>query len=163
MKVNLINRQDEIKLNLGLIKKVASFVSCHFDKDKKYEVNLILVSKEEIRQINNQYRQKDAATDVISFSYLFEKDREDIKQEIEQEKEMHGFYTMGEIIICPLVAQDNASSQRGNWNLNLEICLLIVHGFLHIYGYDHENQKDKTVMFDLQEAILQDTAKALNL
>ncbi|MCG9479983.1 MAG: rRNA maturation RNase YbeY [Actinomycetia bacterium] len=163
MKVNLINRQDDIILNLDFIQKVSNYISDKFDEDSRCEANLILVSSSDIRQINNQYRQVDAATDVISFSYLFEKDREDIKKDIESGKQKHGFYTIGEIIICPMAAEDNALEQGKDWNLDLEICLLIIHGFLHIYGYDHEVEEDRAVMFKKQDSILEDVIRTFNL
>ncbi|MGM0365044.1 MAG: rRNA maturation RNase YbeY [Actinomycetota bacterium] len=163
MKVNVLNQQDDIPLNLELIEQAAAYISDKFDRDRKCEVNIIFVPRRQIRQLNKQYRQKDTETDVLSFSYLSEKDEPDIEDVIGRNKETHGFYTLGEIIICPAVAGDNASSQKGSWNLNLELFLLIIHGFLHMYGYDHELKEEKEKMFEIQDSMLEDVGKKFEL
>ena len=150
-------------LDLDLLREVSAYISDKFDQDSKCEANIILVSRLEIRQLNSQYREADKETDVLSFSYLTEKDRHDINDSILQNKEKHGFYTMGEIIICPAVASDNARSQESGWGIYLELSMLIIHGFLHMYGYDHEKKEEKCKMFDVQSSILEDVKKKFEL
>jgi len=163
MKVNILNQQDDIALDLKLIGRVSSYISDKFDQDKKCEVNIIFVPRSNIRQLNHQYRQSDKETDVLSFSYLSEKDKQDIRETIEQGKDTHGFYTLGEIIICPAVASENAREQKDGWDFYLELFLLIIHGFLHIYGYDHEQKEEREKMFDIQNSMLEDVRKTFNL
>jgi len=75
-----------------------------------------------MQMLNHQYRGKDSATDVLSFSYRGETDE--------------NLRVLGEIIVCPDVATENAS--RWNTSAEREMRRLIAHGILHLMGYDHE-------------------------
>ncbi|MCJ7473304.1 MAG: rRNA maturation RNase YbeY [Actinobacteria bacterium] len=147
MKIELINNQDKVGLDLGLIEKVSTYVSNKFDSGPDNVVNIILSDSSEIRKLNEEYRNICRTTDVLSFSYL--SDRESL----------HGkdpLFTIGEIYICPEVAKENAKNQDQGWNLDLEIILLVIHGILHIYDYDHEEEDDRIEMENLQECIIVD-------
>ena len=113
------------------------------------EMSLSFVSKEEIQEINRDYRGKDVPTDVISFA---------LNDEIEDEVHIIGledeFNSIGDIIICVDIAREQA--QEYNHSFNREIGFLAVHGFLHLLGYDHMNEEDEKEMFDIQEAILEE-------
>lgn len=113
------------------------------------EMSLSFVSKEEIQEINRDYRGKDVPTDVISFA---------LNDEIEDEVYIIGledeFNSIGDIIICVDIAREQA--QEYNHSFDREIGFLAVHGFLHLLGYDHMNEEDEKEMFDKQEAILEE-------
>ncbi|MCX7830886.1 MAG: rRNA maturation RNase YbeY [Acidobacteria bacterium] len=87
------------------------------------EISLIFCSKSKIREINKKYRQKDSATDVITFPYS------------------NAGNFIGEIIICQEVAEEN--SKKYGVPLEKEIKKLLVHSILHLLGYDHHNDKGK--------------------
>lgn len=93
------------------------------------EVNF--VSDQEIQRLNRMYRQKDAVTDVLSFA---------------SGVPING--VLGDVII----GFDQAKRQGGE-DLELELVDLLVHGTLHILGYDHERPEDAQRMFPLQDAI----------
>lgn len=59
---------------------------------------------------------------------------------------------LGDIIICEDVARQNA--QEYGHSYERELCYLIVHGFLHLLGYDHEDEEDKKIMRAIEEAVL---------
>ena len=111
------------------------------------EMSLSFVSKEEIQEINRDYRGKDVPTDVISFA---------LNDEIEDEVHIIGledeFNSIGDIIICVDIAREQA--QEYNHSFDREIGFLAVHGFLHLLGYDHMNEEDEKVMFTLQRELL---------
>lgn len=154
MKVTLINNQSKIKLDLDLIREVAAYISDKFDKDLKSELNIVFSDGKEIRKLNKKYRRIDRETDVLSFSYISDKDKISPGAST---------YTVGEIIICPEVAQSNILKQDENWNLNLEIILLIIHGILHIYNYDHEEEKNRINMESIQDSLVYDTRRNFKL
>ena len=89
MKVALINNQNKLKLNLDLIKKAAAYISDKFDRDPKSELNIIFSGGEDIKKLNKKYRNTDEETDVLSFSYI--SDREKVSLGVSN-------YTVGEII-----------------------------------------------------------------
>ena len=70
MKIELLNNQDEVGLNLGLMGKVSTYVSNKFDSCADNVINIILSDSSEIRKLNKAYRNIDKITDVLSFSYL---------------------------------------------------------------------------------------------
>ena len=92
------------------------------------EVSLTFVSTREIQELNNMYRKKDSATDVLSFP------------------------SSGDIIICVEVAGQQAETY--GHSLERELAFLAVHGFLHLLGYDHLNTEDESIMKNKQEEIL---------
>jgi len=156
MKVELINDQDKVELNLNLIKKIARYISGKFDKDPKSQLNLIFTNTEKIRELNKKYRSVDRETDVLSFSYISDKERI-------SPGTSSCTVTIGEIFVCPEVAQSNISGQSENWNLNLEIILLIIHGILHIYNYDHVEEKDRINMESIQNSLISDIRSTFGL
>ena len=159
MKVLILNRQKKINIELNLIQRIANYIAGKFDQDNRAELNIIFVDKGEIRQLNKKYRNKDAATDVLSFSYnqITVQKGNKFKEAFDKE---HGFSTAGEIIISPEVALENISKRSKNigkeWNLDKELSLLIIHGILHIYNYDHEARNDRIKMENLQNSLLND-------
>ncbi|MFI3252064.1 MAG: rRNA maturation RNase YbeY [bacterium] len=129
MKINFFNQtEEETKKYEVLINKILK-------KKSLYKtMNIIFVSDEEIKQMNNDYRNKDYITDVISFP---NDDRE-----------------LGDIFIC--VEQAKRQAKEYNHSLEREMGFLAVHGYLHVIGYDHETYEEEEVMFKLQKEILEE-------
>lgn len=136
MKINLFNNyKGEISIDY---KKIIKVLEDAFNKrfETSKDVSLILVDINEIHKINLEYRHIDRPTDVISF------------EEFEEDY-------LGEIFICvdKVYAQ---ASEFGHSN-EREFAFLLCHGLLHLHGYDHMNEKDEKIMFDLQDEILDGT------
>lgn len=108
------------------------------------QVSVSLVSDEEIHELNQTYRNKDAPTDVLSFAL---RDEDEVLQEME-EAEM-----LGDII----VSVPTAIRQAGEYghSVKREMAFLVVHGFLHLIGYDHETEEEEAEMFGIQERVLE--------
>ncbi len=99
-------------------------------------LSLSFVGEKRIRQINRDFRKKDSATNVISFPFM------DV---------VNGKRLLGDIVICPLVAKKQALKQGNNFNDYM--AFLIIHGFLHLLGYDHIKEKDRIIMEKKEEEI----------
>ncbi len=127
-----IKEIDELK---GLIKYALKYL-----KLKKVEFNIIFIDNKRIHEINKEYRGVDRPTDVISFAL---EDHEDIKLETR---------VLGDIYISIEKAREQA--EEYGHSLKREISFLAVHGLLHLLGYDHMNEEDEKVMFELQDKIL---------
>lgn len=113
------------------------------------EVALTFVDDAQIHELNRTYRGIDRPTDVLSFAMLEEGDGE-IELTFEEgdaPQEM-----LGDIIIS--VERAQAQSDDYGHSLEREIGFLFVHGFLHLIGYDHEDEASEKEMFAKQEAIL---------
>ena len=100
------------------------------------EVAISFVTDQEIRRLNRMYRAVDKVTDVLSFAA--------------PEGDLSG--QLGDV----LIAYDQAVRQAEDDDLELELADLVVHGILHILGYDHERVEDAERMFPLQDALVAD-------
>ena len=133
MIINLYNNlEEEIKFDYeGIINT--------FEKglEEEKEVSLILVSLEEIHRMNKEYRGLDRPTDVISF------------EETDEEDENY----LGDIFICI----DKVYEQAKNYEHSneREFAFLLLHGILHLSGYDHIEKEDEIVMFKKQDELLE--------
>lgn len=96
-------------------------------------LTLVFLKKKPAQKINFEFRGKDYATDVLSFDGMDES-------------------SWGELILCPEVLKKQAKEHRLTYQHELGYMLL--HGFLHLLGYDHETSEDEAKkMFALQDAI----------
>lgn len=102
-------------------------------------LSVILTDEQALQAANQQFAGIDAATDVLSFS------------DGELMPDAEGIY-FGDILIAVPVAERQA--QEGRHTLRDELCLLTIHGTLHLLGYDHREQPEKERMWDHQGVIL---------
>ena len=101
--------------------------------NKKIEISIAIVPPDEIRQLNHQYRGKDAVTDVLSFP-------------------MNENNILGDIIICYKKLLQQAE-QVGN-TPEQELTFLTIHSMLHLFGYDHSTKQDEEKMIAKQREIM---------
>lgn len=135
--------QDE-KL-IQLMKEAAE--TCMFSErlpydDEFVEVSLSFVSKEEIQQINAEYRDKDMVTDVLSFP----------QYESQDEMREEDYLVMGDVIICPEKAQEQAEEYGHSYTR--EMVYLMVHSMFHLLGYDHMTDEEKAEMRKKEERVM---------
>ena len=102
---------------------------------------IILVDNEKIHELNKTYRGIDRPTDVISFAY-----------EDNEEKKNEDFRVLGEIFIS--IPKMKEQAKEYGHSEERELCFLLVHGLLHLLGYDHQTKEDEVVMFGKQEVVL---------
>ena len=123
--------------------RIATFALCKEYGTDNFEISLLLVHDDEIQRMNQGFRQIDAATDVLSFPLY----------EAGEPFEKISPIALGDIVISVDRAKEQAASFEHS--LTREICFLVVHGLLHLMGYDHEKSPaDETVMFQKQDEIL---------
>ena len=94
--------------------------------DKNSEITIRIVDNDESINLNNIYRKKKYPTNVLSFLV---------------DDEVH---LIGDIVLCAPVIEKEALEQSKK--LEAHYAHLIIHGALHLYGYDHENKKDADIM-----------------
>ncbi len=110
-----------------------------YDKAESGAVTIVLTSNEYVHQLNLRYLKRDMPTDVLSFP---DGDVDPETQKI--------YY--GDVVIAVPIALDNA--KRGRHPLEAELMLLVVHGVLHLLGYNHINDKNRDRMWAAQTEIL---------
>lgn len=143
-----IEEKDELK---EFAKQV---VSTCFSEEKLNNLNfylsITLTSPNEIHKLNKEYRNVDKETDVLSFP-MFEK--EELDNIIEIQKKNLIPEPIGDIVISIEKVEEQAKEYGHSFER--ELSYMIVHGFYHIMGYDHIEEKDKVVMRPKEEKILE--------
>lgn len=110
------------------------------------ECSFIFVDNEQIREINANYRQKDAVTDVITFA---------IEDEMPGEIKIQGIpmpRMLGDVFIS--LPRTREQAERYGHSFERELSFLAVHGCLHLLGYDHIEPEEEKIMFGKQEDVL---------
>lgn len=131
-----------------LAEKVLAQAAERLDVPEQAEMSLTFVLNPEIRELNRVYRGIDRSTDVISFAIEDDDDLANLPAEIRAELPVE----LGDLVI----SIDKVAEQALflNHSADRELGYLLVHGFLHLNGYDHEEPADEEKMFTLQEEIL---------
>lgn len=127
-----------------LVKKLVAFCGDELKKPEDTEMSITIVSDAEIQRINREYRDTDRVTDVISFAI---EDGEDDLPDVPGLPE-----NIGDLFIDP----DKVLAQSKDYghSFERELGYTVVHGFLHLNGYDHIKPEDEAIMIPLQEKIL---------
>ena len=138
------------------IRRVAEIALKHLSQpSEQLEMSVSIVSPEEIRKLNNEYRQIDAVTDVLSFPAV------DLQKKVVNLAEAEpcslnpttGRLNLGDVIIC--AEQAKAQAAEYGHSEKREMCFLALHGLLHLLGFDHLEASDEEEMTALQNEILQ--------
>jgi len=147
-KVVITDDQQEVKVPTGirmLLRRACTAVLVHEQFDKSAEVGVRFVDNAEIQRLNQQYRNIDDATDVLSFP-LGENGIYDASPE-------SGALLLGDIVISLPRAVEQARIY--GHTLQRELAYLTVHSMLHLLGYDHEAGGMETVrMREKEEGVL---------
>ncbi|PLV55626.1 rRNA maturation RNase YbeY [Thermotoga sp. SG1] len=127
-------------LGEGKGKEILKSLSEKLDEIVKKEIgnvntNVILVSKDQIKEMNREFRGENFPTDVLTFPLLEE--------------------VYGEIYICPEVVEENAKEYNNTFEK--ELIEVVIHGILHLAGYDHEfEDKNAKEMFEKQHIYVEE-------
>lgn len=163
MKIFYDNRTKERILPLKtLIRKSLEEVLKEENSYKNVEVSISFVTNDEIKEINNEFRNKNSATDVLSFpmiEYEANKFFKDLsKEELEESKDIvTGKVNLGDIVISLETIRRQAKDFNNSFEK--ELCLMVIHSMLHLMGYDHMIKKEEKVMFGKQDKILERVIK----
>lgn len=169
MLVDIID--DQAYLGSGqekLLHEVIEAAAKYLNLPEGIELDLTIVSNEEIQVLNRDYRGLDKPTDVLSFALTevtseFDVDfaHLDLTEEAEETVDLEETefedkeaipQHLGDIIISYPRAQEQA--QDYGHSLDRELAFLAVHGFLHLNGYDHQTEEEAQEMFRIQEEVL---------
>lgn len=113
--------------------------------DKPLSAVLALSNSEEIKKLNAEFRGKDKPTNVLSFANI---DADDFEQSLEDEE----IVVLGDIIMAWEVLQSEAKEK--NISIEHHFWHLLVHGILHLLGFDHQNDDEAEVMESIEIAVL---------
>ena len=141
---------EEVKSWEDIVKKV--FEECFKEEglqDSKLYITVTFTNPENIQKINQEYRNIDKPTDVLSFP-MFEK--AELNKKI-QEKDFQYQDILGDIVIS--IPRVEEQAKEYGHSFERELSYMLVHGFYHLMGYDHIEEEDKKEMRKKEEKILE--------
>lgn len=155
-----MEEEGELKLPLDtketaeqVIQVALEYVACPYEA----EVNLLLTTDEEIREINRNFRNQDKSTDVLSFPMLeYEIPGEFHFLEEDSDNAFHpetGELMLGDIVISKEKVLQQA--ELYGHTAKREFAFLIAHSMLHLFGYDHMEEDERKVMEQKQREIME--------
>ena len=132
--------------------KLRSWVKAALQSDAALTIRF--VDELEARTLNNEFRGKDYATNVLTFNYDDELDElpEEVRAAIQAERGDDASYVEADIILCGAVLQKVALAQQKT--LTEHAAHLVVHGVLHAQGFDHIDEDEATIMENLEMQIV---------
>lgn len=128
-----INNLTSDVVSKKFLEKVAKIVLKGERATEKVDLSIALVSQNRIKELNRKYRKKNRATDVLSFINPAEWDEKFKVAPLRKNEEL------GEIAICLKEVKNNA--KKFGFTFEKEIARVLIHGILHLFGYDHEKNK----------------------
>lgn len=146
-RIYIENRQNKITLTpklRGLLRRSISAALKYMKFGMPCEVSVTAVDDEQIKQLNAEFRNKDSATDVLSFPMS--------DGQIDQDGD--GYALLGDIVLS--LERCREQSEKYGHSFERELSFLTVHSVLHLLGYDHETSKeDEEEMFSFQDKIME--------
>jgi len=133
--IEVINRQRRRKINAKQWREFGG-QALQATKSKKSDATIVFVSDDAIRKLNRKFRGRDYATDVLSFPSRAE------PFEVDQQNHL------GEVVIS--VQRAAAQAKSNGLSFTGEVKQLILHGFLHLCGFDHETDKGEMNRLELK-------------
>lgn len=134
-----------------LIHDILNFSAQKLNIEDNAEISVTIVDNQGILEINKEYRNKDYATDVISFAM---EDSHEDELFIDLDDDMDLPRVLGDLFIS--IEKTREQAEEYGHSFERELGFLIVHGFLHLNGYDHMTDEEEKEMFGLQEALLKE-------
>ena len=132
----------------GWVRRIAQTVLKAEGVAPPYEVSLVFTDSETVQQLNRDYRGVDEPTDVLAFCMLSQKGGDDSFA-----LPPDGVTRLGEVIISYPQAVEQAREQ--GHSPERELALLIIHGILHLLGYDHEEPEEESKMRERERELLE--------
>lgn len=139
MKLDVINLQKRYPIDKNKIKKLVRNVLKVEKKDKDVELNIVFIDNKGIKEMNRNFLGHNYATDVLSFAY--------------HEPCCENAVT-GEIIVSVEMAAQRA--QKLGYSMEGETALYLIHGLLHLFGYDDKQKRDAKKMHQREGELLSD-------
>lgn len=147
LKVYIDNRQKAVKIPSGLrllVRRCCNATLVNEKFEGSAEVNVTFVDDAQIKELNEQYRHKNAPTDVLSFP-MGENRKFDLNPDT-------GAFVLGDVVISLETA--SLQAEKYGHSLQQEVAFLTVHSMLHILGYDHVQGGIEAVRMHEHEATI---------
>ena len=152
--ITIENEQNKVEISEKITDIIEAAIVLFMHKEhleQDYEVSVIIIDDDGIREINREHRNIDKSTDVLSFPLVEFKDGELISDEGDYDMDEELLF-LGDIIISAETAM-RQSLEYGH-SFEREIAFLTAHSCYHLLGYDHMTKEEEEVMINKQEDVL---------
>jgi probable rRNA maturation factor len=150
MEINILfDKGLEDYLEVSWLKAITEQALTAEGADPSTETGLVIASQQRIHELNKAYLERDEPTDVLAFSMLEERDAARHQPFVTAPD---GTAHIGEVIIS--YPQAVKQAEEHCHSVKRELAILIIHGVLHLLGYDHDTLKPKRLMSSREAAIL---------
>ena len=139
-----INNESSMEVDEAAIQRLAVYALDTMHVHPDAELAIVLVDEGAMEQLHVQWMDEPGPTDVLSFPM------DELRPGTEEEPSPAGL--LGDIVLCPQVAESQAETARHS--LTDELLLLTAHGILHLLGFDHAEPEEEKEMFALQRRLL---------
>ncbi|MDO9063335.1 MAG: rRNA maturation RNase YbeY [Microbacterium sp.] len=139
-----LNNESAVPVDEAALQRAVRYALDQLRVDQEADLGILLVDAAAMEQLHVQWMDEDGPTDVLSFPM------DELRPGNEDDITPPGL--LGDIVLCPQVAQTQAAQARHS--LIEELQLLTVHGLLHLLGFDHGTPDEEKEMFGLQRDIL---------
>ena len=149
MSIEIDNRSGAICAEVELL-DLAAFTLRELLVDKRAELEISLVDEAEMTRLHEEWMDEAGPTDVLSFPM------DELRpNELSENDEVP--VVLGDVVICPDVARKQGDT--AGHGMEKELRILLVHGILHLLGFDHLEPEEEAEMFALQGKIVKDWSK----
>jgi len=138
--VFVANEQSDVSLDEHRLVSLVRLAATEEDVDARAEVTVLLVERSAMASLKERWLGEPGPTDVLAFP-------------MDEQAPDDEPYILGDIVICPDVAREQAA-ESGDRKVSEEVDLLLIHGFLHLCGYDHVRPQDARSMRHRERKIL---------
>jgi probable rRNA maturation factor len=134
--LEILDEQDELAVDLERVREVCERILADAGIDSG-RINVVFVDSETIRQFNRDFLQHDYVTDTISFPM--------------EDRRSEG-YLEGEVLVCTEIAKSRAA--EFGWTADEELLLYVVHGMLHLVGFEDTTAEQRTIIQEKERSYL---------
>ncbi len=146
MRISITSHREPEPLDLAAFEQLADFVLDREDVPEGAELSIAVIEVDEMASLNERYRGKEGPTDVLSFGC-------DDPCPVDGDEPI----TLGDVVIAPEIAE--AQAVELGHTVEEELNLLLVHGILHLLGYEHDSDEGAEAM-QMRERMLLDAYRA---
>ena len=140
-----VNNETDYEIELAAVEKLSRFVLETMFLHPTTEVSIVFLDEAAMSDLHVEWMDLEGPTDVMSFPM------DELRPGSLGKPSESGI--LGDIVICPSVAA--AQAKQGGHSFDDEVLLLTTHGLLHLMGFDHEEEEEKTEMFGIQRQLLE--------
>lgn len=155
------NRQNKIEITEDINKKIEKVIEYALKEEKvniDYEISVIYIDNNQIKELNRDYRGIDKETDVLSFPMLQYPEKKVFKEAYNNFKFDDSYFDEDKLVLGDIaLSLERALEQSEEFEHSFlrEVCYLTIHSVLHLLGYDHMEEDEKVIMRKREEEILE--------